>query len=147
MADWIKWQPISKLYDDDTTRKKGVYQIRLVDTRDDPIPVPRLAGTDKEGLYYIGKTTKKLRDRLKVFLPDPESEGEVHEDIAEALRNKPGFRDYRLQYRAKVLEDKSVIEAMEGFHIRQYLEEFCEKPQGNWSLPRKAFDQVLAKIR
>ena len=147
MAEWTEWRPLNGLYDDDTTRKQGVYQIRFVDSGNKPIPISRLAGIDDEGLYYIGKASITLRSRLKNFLPDPDSEGEVHEDIADTLRNVPGFQDYRLQYRVKVLEDKSVIEATEGLHLRKYLEKFCELPPGNWNMPRKALEQFLGKIK
>jgi len=147
MAEWTEWRPLNGLYDDDTSRKQGVYEIRFVDTKKKPIVVRRLAGVDERGLYYIGKASGTFRQEIGRFLPDQDSEGEVHEDIAETLRSRPGFQDYRLQYRVRVIEDKGMIGEAEAVYLGMYLEEFCELPPGNRNLPREALNQFLARFK
>ncbi len=147
MAGWTEWQPLSDLYDDDATRRSGVYEIRFVNSKGKPIPVRRLGGIDEEGLYYIGQTGISFRRRLKYYLTDDYPEGDVREEIAETLRQKEGYQEFQLQYRVSIIEPKVIREGLEGTRLEMYLEKFCELPPGNRVRQKRASDSFLGKIK
>jgi len=47
MPKWRKWQAIDSIYSNiGLLGQKGIYQIRMIDKENKPIPIPRLAGID-----------------------------------------------------------------------------------------------------
>ncbi len=66
--------------------KFGVYQIRIVDGDNKPIPIPRIGGTDPDGIIYIGrsgykshKADRSLAKRISEFERGPHSGGETYD--------------------------------------------------------------------
>jgi hypothetical protein len=146
MADWTDWKDLEEeLYEDDATRKRGVYQVRIVNGRGEPIPIPRLGGVDQEAIYYVGQTGGRARDRLKDFRSSRMG-GEVLDQVSDDLEKVQGFEGYRLEYRLKGMEKQMTPKALEQLVLTGYLYKFCELPPGNNNMPRKALDALIERI-
>jgi len=53
MPKWRKWQPIEHVYHNEwLIAQEGLYQIRMLNRENQPIPIPRLCGVDPEGIIY-----------------------------------------------------------------------------------------------
>ncbi len=127
--------------------KFGIYQIRMVDKDNSPIPVPRIGGTDPDGIIYIGrsgyethKTDRSLAQRISEFGSGPSSGGETYwlmKEHCTNFRHAP-YKDHRLQYRARHVKgtkrevDKAEIEA-----LAVYFAQYGELPPCNSSFPGK----------
>ncbi|MBI2171949.1 MAG: hypothetical protein HYU30_08040 [Chloroflexi bacterium] len=122
MAEWTEWQDLEEdLYEDDATRNRGVYQVRIVNARGEPIPVPRLGGVDKEAIYYIGKSGRSCRYELKRFLSSLREGGEVWDGVSDELERVQGFSGYRLEYRTRAIDAPMTPEAAEQLALVGYL--------------------------
>ena len=149
MAGWTTWQDLEKevLNEDDTVKEPGVYQVRIVNSRGEPIPIPRLGGTDTEAVYYIGQSSDKVRNRLKTF-ESGRPGGEVLDNVSEKLEEKPDFARYRLEYRIRAIAKRNPMtpEAFEELLLSEYLYSFCELLPGNNNMPRKAMGPLLERV-
>ncbi len=143
MSTWSNWRDIEEWHEDANADEQGVYQIRLVTSQGEVIPIPRLRGIDKEGKYYIGrsghsdsKTNRSFGARLKEFLYGGHSGGNLYSMVEDRLREAQHLKNHKLQYRVTILSDE-YIEQTEALLIRFYLEKFGELPPGNRSLSKK----------
>ena len=134
MGRWGKWHEIETIYHDiDILGKKGLYEIRMVDEENNPIPIPRLGSMDPKGIIYIGKSTR-LRPRIEDFLAGRHSGGGMYCLVRQKLRRHDLYKRHNLQYRFIVI-NKDNIETMEAQLLRRYFRKFCELPPFNSSVP------------
>jgi hypothetical protein len=130
MPKWRKWQVIDSVYSNiGLLGKKGIYQIRMVDRENKPIPTPRLAGTDSEGIVYIGKSIR-LRHRIEDFLGGRHSGGGTYFLVYRHLIRSDRFRNHSLQFRVLVCQEPE-LEIKEANMLRK----FCELPPFNSTVP------------
>lgn len=124
MARWGKWRPIEEIIDDPSLQdKRGVYQVRMVDERNRPLSIHRIAETDPNGIIYIGQSVG-LRRRLLDFYRGNHSGGGMYWLVFRRL-NK--VIPHRLQVRVMASADDNT----ETNLIRGYFREFCELPPFN----------------
>ena len=134
MGRWGKWHEIETIYHDiDILDKKGLYEIRMVDEENNPLPVPRLGGMDPKGIIYIGKSVR-LHPRIEDFLGGRHSGGRRYRRVRQELRRFNLYKRHNLQYRVKVI-NKDDIETAEVQLLRRYFRKFCELPPFNSSVP------------
>lgn len=130
MPKWRKWQAIDSVYSNiGLLGKKGIYQIRMVDRENKPIPISRLVGTDSEGIVYIGKSIR-LRPRIEDFLGGRHSGGGTYFLAYRHLIRSDRFRNHSLQFRILACQ-KPELEIKEANMLRK----FCELPPFNSTVP------------
>jgi hypothetical protein len=119
----------------------GIYQIRAVDPSAEPIPIPRLTGTDASGTIYIGRsgfsrqgTDRFVSKRIREFLTRQHSGGQTYFIASIAMQKHSAFAGHSLQVRACFLPD-SAIEHSEDVALTQYLMQFGELPPCNSTMP------------
>lgn len=131
MGNWGAWRNIKNIYHDiDVSHKQGLYQIRMVNPSDNPLPIPRLAGVDERGIIYIGKSVE-LRTRIENFYCGRHSGGGMYNLIRLRLRRYKPYNNYILQYRYMKISDEKVMEKTETNLLRRYFREYCEPPPFN----------------
>lgn len=121
----------------------GVYEIAVVNAKGKPIPIARLAGVDKSGLLYIGrsgfrnqKTKRTITKRIKEFLNGPHSGGETYDIAFKVLSKTQKFSKHRLKVRASILPDRQII-PKETKLLKKYFLKYGELPPLNSSIPCK----------
>lgn len=140
MPRWTKWAYIEK-----TQAKKGafdrlgIYQIRAVTPAGNPIPVPRLAGVDKQGILYAGRSGylahRSVPNRIREFVHEHHSGGITYARAKTLLNKTPKFLGHRLQVRAMLLNQKAISSA-ESKTLQDYFSKYGELPPCNSALPR-----------
>ena len=134
MPKWRKWQAIDSIYSNiGLLGQKGIYQIRVVDKENKPIPIPRLAGIDPEGIVYTGKSVR-LRPRIEDFLGGRHSGGGTYFLVYRHLIRSERFKNHSLQFRVLACEE-SALEVKEANILRKYFHKFCELPPFNSTVP------------
>jgi hypothetical protein len=134
MPKWSKWQAIDSIYSNiGLLGQKGIYQIRMVDSENKPIPIPRLAGMDLEGIVYIGKSIR-LHQRIEEFSGGRHSGGGTYFLAYRHLMRNEQFRNHSLQFRVLACEE-SALEIKEANLLRKYFRNFCELPPLNSTVP------------
>jgi len=135
MGNWGKWRNIEGVYRDiSVLGKQGLYQIRMADTYNNPIPIPRLAGTDESGIIYIGKSTK-LRPRIENFYCGRHSGGGMYNLVRLRLKGNKRYKGYYLQYRYMNINNSEMMENAETRMLRTYFRKYCELPPFNSTVP------------
>lgn len=135
MSNWGKWRNIEDVYNDmDVLDKQGLYQIRMTNTHNNPIPIPRLAGTDEGGIIYIGQSVK-LRPRIESFYCGRHSGGGMYGLVRLRLKKIKRYKDYYLQYRCMNISDSDMMRKKETRMLRRYFREHCELPPFNSTVP------------
>jgi hypothetical protein len=130
MARWEKWRPIEQVYNNiDLLNKKGLYQIRMVDADNKPLPIPRIGGTDLKGIIYIGKSIQ-LRKRIEAFLRGQHSGGGLYWLAYRRLKTREPYRGHFLQFRVMASTSKNIA-TKETEMLRRYFRRFCELPPFN----------------
>lgn len=142
MNHWSEWVEIERARSGEGRFAHfGIYHIRAVNQSGSPITVGRLAGIDRAGILYIGrsgfrwqKTQRTLGNRIDEWLKGGHSGGFRFQGLKPALDSSPAFRGHRLQARAKVLPDIE-IEKAEVVSLQDYLSLYAELPPINSSMP------------
>ena len=135
MGNWGKWRKIECIYDDlDILNKQGLYQIRMADIYNNPIPIPRLVGTDEGGIIYIGQS-KRLRSRIEDFYCGRHSGGGMYGLVRLRLKRNKRYIGYSLHYRHMNINDSETMEKTETRMLRRYFREHCELPPFNSTVP------------
>lgn len=105
----------------------------MVKPSDKPLPIPRLAGIDSNGIIYIGESVE-LRTRIEKFYGGRHSGGGMYNLVRFRLsRYKPYF-NYKLQYSYMKIRDLETMEQMETNILRRYFRKYCELPPFNSSV-------------
>jgi hypothetical protein len=134
MPNWSKWQAIESVYDNtDLQGRKGLYQIRMVDSNNQAIPIPRLRGIDTEGVAYIGQSVR-LRKRIEDFLRGYHSGGGMYYLAYQRLKRCEPYRGHSLQIRFMVCTEAD-MKTRETNMLRRYFRRFCELPPFNSTVP------------
>jgi hypothetical protein len=113
----------------------GVYRIRLF-THGRPAAIPRLGGTDKEGVLAIG-CSENIEDRRKQFIQSSKGKRGHSEGIQWWLVKKfHNFEGFSLvfDFIKLSLEDKSSEECRQ---IQEYFKRYAEAPPLNGSMPKR----------
>jgi len=135
LGNWGKWLNLEGIYHDiDVLNKQGLYQIRMADSSNNPIPIPRLAGIDESGIIYIGKSIK-LRPRIENFYCGRHSGGGMYNLVRLRLKRHKPYNGYLLQYRYMKINDKEMIKKVETNLLRRYFRKYCELPPFNSTVP------------
>jgi hypothetical protein len=135
MGNWGKWRNIEGVYyDTEMLNKQGLYQIRMVDTYNNPIPISRLAETDESGIIYIGQSTK-LRPRIENFYCGRHSGGGMYGLVRLRLKRNKRYKGYSLQYRYMNIYDSDMMKKVETNLLRSYFRKYCELPPFNSTVP------------
>jgi len=125
----------------------GVYQIRIVDKDNKPIPIPRIGGTDPDGVIYIGrsgyrsqKTNRSLAKRISEFergLHSGEGTYYLLKAYCKFFRTDP-YKDHQLQYRVgRVAGTKEKVYETEIYSLATYFAQYGELPPCNSKFDRK----------
>lgn len=131
MGNWVKWRNIENIYNDiDVLHKQGLYQIRMVNSSNNPLPIPRLVGIDESGIIYIGMSVE-LRTRIENFYCGRHSGGGMYNLVRLRLRRHIPYNGYTLQYRYMQISDEEVMEKIETNLLRRYFRKYCELPPFN----------------
>lgn len=108
MPAWSEWKDIEQ---NKNYKGCGVYKIRLVDSKDRPIEIPRFLDNDKDGILQIGNS-KDIETRIKYFRGAaegkryPNAEGERLSLIKKYAYFRERYKDCKIQYSFKHLQDK-----------------------------------------
>ncbi len=140
---WSEWSPIEA-----AASKRGpfpyfgIYQIRAVKASGEPIPIPRIAGTDASGTLYFGRsgfgaqgTDRFVSNRIREFKNHQHSGGQTYFICSIVLHGNAAFEGHLLQVRACQLQDDE-IERAEDLVLTQYLMEYGELPPCNSVMPK-----------
>jgi hypothetical protein len=134
MGRWGKWQAIEEIYHDvDLLRKKGLYQIRMVDKENVPISIPRIKGIDSSGILYMGKSIR-LRPRIEAFWGGRHSGGGFYYRAYRRLRKYKPYKEHSLQFRVMAVAESDVT-VKERSMLQRYFRQFCELPPFNSTVP------------
>jgi hypothetical protein len=131
LGNWGEWHNIENIYHDiDVLHRQGLYQIRMVNPSNKPLPIPRLAGVDESGIIYIGKSVE-LRTRIENFYCGRHSGGGMYNLVRLRLRRHKPYNNYLLQYRYMKSNDENAMEKTETNLLRRYFRQYCELPPFN----------------
>jgi hypothetical protein len=119
----------------------GIYRVRITNPEGMPITIPRIGGTDPDGILNIGrsgfrtkKTNRSLGQRLWEFWYGNHSGSYTYGLALSALSRLPAFADHRLWASIVSLPDDEILQA-EVTAIRQYFDRFLELPPYNGAFP------------
>ena len=136
---WTDWRDLGDWHNEPAKDEQGIYQMRLVTAAATVIPLARVGAVDNEGIYFIGRTSRKgevnektFANRLRSFLEGRHPGANLYYMIEDALRDR--FKDHKLQFRVRAIDEQEIDRA-ETVLMRMYYERFCELPPGNRSLP------------
>ena len=139
MSRWNEWVDLEK----NTSYKScGVYKIRLADSKDYPIEIPRFIDKDKDGILQIG-SSKDTERRIKYFRGAIEGKGYAHAEgqrlnLVKKYTNFMGrYNDCKIQYSFKKLRNESETKKEEERLLKCYFKSYGEVPPLNNSLPKK----------
>lgn len=134
MARWSKWQAIDSIYHNiDLLDKKGLYEIRVVDKENKPLPIHRIGGIDSDGIIYIGKSIQ-LRQRIEAFYGGRHSGGGMYCLAYRRLKRCEPYREHSLQFRVMTCSGVDIVTREAGV-LRRYFRRFCELPPFNSTVP------------
>lgn len=144
MSTWTDWIDIERAeLKQGPLNDFGVYEIRAVNSKGQPIPISRLVGVDRLGCLYVGrsgfrhqKTRRTIANRIKEFLRGPHSGGTTYARAKTTLQQGQKFSSHRLQVRAIFLPDDK-IELEESKALYGYFRRHAELPPCNSALPKK----------
>lgn len=144
MSGWTDWIDIDFAESKEGPLNDfGVYEIRAVDSKGQPVPIKRLVGVDMLGRLYVGrsgfshqKTKRTIANRIREFLRGRHSGGVTYARAREILQQTQKFSGHRLQVRAMFLPDDK-IESGESKVLYDYFSKHAELPPCNSALPKK----------
>ena len=145
MSRWSTWRN-TDLVQDKELSSFGIYEIRMVDGREQPLPVSRIGGIDEDGIVYIGgagySTSRTLAQRIREF--QRKSGGHsgrytyrlMHDVLG--VVSKRAFFDDKLQYRAMRMPgaDAEMLKQEEVETLARYFTRYGELPPCNSSFPK-----------
>ena len=143
MSRWNEWVDLEK---NTNYKSYGVYKIRLANSKDYPIEIPRFLDKDKDGILQIG-SSKDTERRIKCFRGATEGKKYAH---AEGQRlnlikkytnfNWGRYNDCKIQYSFKKLRNESEVKKEEERLLKCYFKRHGEIPPLNNNLPNKDID-------
>lgn len=133
---WTAWAPIDSSAEYDGP---AVYEIRLVASDGNPLPIHRFLDCDDRGLITIGET-RNMETRRRQFVcgRDKCYGHSVGNLLYYLLRHSPlneRFQGFKIEYRFREEVDKSNAKQAEDRLIKAYVREFGEVPPLNTSIP------------
>lgn len=122
----------------------GIYQICVVTSSGQPIPICRLAGVDKLGVLYIGRSgynaNRSIANRIREFSQQKHSGGITYTKAKQVLEIIPQLAGHCLQVRAKFLSSQEIKEA-ELCALNEYFSNYAELPPCNSARPKSNADE------
>ena len=144
MSRWNGWVDLEK---NASYKGCGVYKIRLANSKDYPIEIPRFLDKDKDGILQIG-SSKDIERRIKYFRGAIERKRFAHAEgqrfnLIKKYTNfnfMVRYNDYKIQYSFKNLRNESENKKEEERLLKCYFKRHGEVPPLNNNLPRKDID-------
>jgi hypothetical protein len=146
MNKWAEWVDIDQAQlNQGPFNHYGIYQIGIVDSKGAAIWVNRLAGVDKLGIIYIGRSGYKqqnsnrtIANRIREFVRQQHSGGKTYAKAKELTLDRTlQFSGHRLRVRASFLRDAE-IDGAEADALLEYFKLYAELPPCNSALPTNA---------
>ncbi|MBN2316216.1 MAG: hypothetical protein JXM79_19975 [Sedimentisphaerales bacterium] len=146
-SNWSNWIEIKEAKlpqrDNGPFNHLGIYQICAVNSKGKQIPIPRLAGVDKTGVIYIGRsgfsnqrTYRTIAVRIREFDNKQHSGGITYAKAEPIINKRRRYKKHRLQVRAKFLSTKEDICAAELHALSEYHSKYGELPPCNSTRPK-----------
>ena len=138
MSRWSDWIDIGR---NASYKGCGVYKIRLANSKES-IGIRRFLGKDKEGILMIGES-KNIGERIKYFRGAMEGKSYRHAEgkrlslIKKYTCFMERYKDCKLQYSFKKLQNKSEAKKEEERLLKCYFKKYGEVPPLNNNLPGK----------
>jgi len=142
MSRWNEWVDLEK---NASYKSFGVYKIRLADSKDYPIEIPRFLDKDKDGILQIGRSID-IERRIKCFRGAMEGKGYAHAEgqrlnlIKKYTSFTGRYNDCKIQYSFKKLRNESETKKEEERLLKCYFKRHGEVPPLDNNLPRKDID-------
>ena len=142
MSRWSEWINIGQ---NASYKGCGVYKIRLADTKGSPIEIPRFLDKDKDGILQIGNS-EDIGRRIKYFRGAMEGKRYAHVEgqrlsfIKRYTSFMERYKDCKLQYSFKRLQNESEVQKEEERLLKCYFKKYGEVPPLNNNLPDKDID-------
>ena len=139
MSRWNEWVDLEK---NASYKGCGVYKIRLADSKDRPIEIPRFLDKDKDGILQIGRS-KDIEKRIKRFRGAMEEKEYHHAEgkrlnLIKKYTNFIGrYNNCKIQYSFKKLQNESEARTEEERLIKCYFKRHGEVPPLNNNLPKR----------
>jgi len=134
---WTKWVSIMRFDHQKSPKKTGVYELRYA-SNGAAIPLPRVFGTDNEGLLYVGNTRKRtLRKRLKEFKEALAENRHVRHTVRKTYWDYKFFDAFpyeKLELRYAPCKN---AEGEEAKILQAYIMKFKDKPPMNFIFSRR----------
>ena len=139
MSKWSKWEEV-----ENNTRcdRCGVYKIRLTNSKESPIDIPRFLDKDEDGILEIGNS-EDIQRRIKYFRGAakgkkyPHTAGRRLSSIKKHTSFVKLYNGYKIQYSFKKLQNKNKAMREEERLLKLYFRKFGEVPPLNNNLPKK----------
>lgn len=134
LGEQVEWGPLYSLH--------GIYRVRATTPDGQPISIPRIGGTDPEGILNIGrsgvrtrKTNRSLGQRLWEFAARGRHSGAYTYSLAtERLSLLPAFTGHRIWASVVILPDEEILQAEQNA-LHAYFARYCELPPYNAAFP------------
>lgn len=119
----------------------GIYRVRSANSDGVPVPIPRIGGTDADGILNIGrsgyttaKTDRSLGQRLWEFWYGRHSGAYTYYLTVQGLAQLPPFAGHKLWASIVVLPEVEIAQA-EQSALHEYFQRFLELPPYNAAFP------------
>jgi hypothetical protein len=140
MSEWTSWHSVEN-YNNyaDKLNGFGVYQIRIVDSGENPIAICRFCAIDTDGIIYFGRSgsngNRTIANRIREFTQQRHSGGRTYARVSSIWSQNSQFKNHYLQARGRFLPTNEICEA-EARLIYEYESIFGELPPCNSARPQ-----------
>jgi hypothetical protein len=143
----VEWRVVH-ISSEITYNGPGVYKIQLVDKNGKILQIPRLGGTDEEGVLAIG-CSEHINSRRRQFVTSSAGKHGHSEGIQWWLVRYFSERARQTSLRFAFAELGTKEEAMrvETEEIQNYFKKYCEAPPLNGVIPKREewFDRLRGR--
>jgi len=142
MSGWSEWTDIKQNANHGGC---GVYKIRLAYSKGPPIEIHRFLDNDRDGILLIG-SSEDIERRIKYFRGAMEGKRYAHAEgqrlnLIKIYTNfMERYKNSRLQYSFKKLQNKEEVQVEEERLLKCYFKIYGEVPPLNNNLPDKNID-------
>ncbi|MDD1758543.1 MAG: hypothetical protein LUQ22_07425 [Methanotrichaceae archaeon] len=141
-SGWFEWIDIRQIPDYEGC---GVYQIRLVNSEELPVEIPRFIDTDKDGILQICYS-ENIKRGIYRFVRATEgkrythAEGERLQLLKKYTNFKERYKDCKMQYSFKEQLNRREARIEQERLLKYYVKKYGEVPPNNNNFPDKHID-------